>query len=190
MFRRMTRDRYLSDDELEAFMAAVRGRRHKLQARNHALFALLSRTGIRPSEALALTGKNVHLYGKPPWIQVIRLKKKGTKTDDIELTPDLTEALRHHLKQSPAIHDERLFNITKRQARRLFHYYARLAGIVRRSRLYMLRHTAATRIYRATRDIKVVQALLGHESADTSAIYAHVSRDILGELAGSFPVVV
>ena len=53
MLRRLTRERYLTDAELAAFMAAVRDRRHVHQPRDHALFALLANTGIRPSEARA-----------------------------------------------------------------------------------------------------------------------------------------
>jgi integrase len=192
MFRRMTRERFLSDAELEAFMAAVRGRRHKHQPRDHALFALLANTGIRPSEALSLTRNVVHVFTQPAWIRVVRLKKQKTaqEFDDIELTTELSAMLRRHIENAPIEHGQRLFPMTRRQAQRLFHYYARLAGIVRKTHLYILRHTAATRIYRATRDIKTVQALLGHESADTSAIYAHISRPALSELADSFPVVV
>jgi integrase len=190
MFRRMTRERFLSDAELEAFMGAVRGRRHKHQPRDHALFALLANTGIRPGEALALTAGDVHIYGKPAWIRVTRLKKATPQIDDIEMTLELASIVRRHVEGAQIGHGRKLFQITRRQARRLFHRYASLAGIQRKTNLYILRHTAATRIYRATRDIKTVQALLGHEKPDTSAIYAHVSRAALSELADSFPAVV
>jgi len=191
MFPRMTRERYLSDSELEAFMRAVRERRHVHQPRDHALFALLANTGIRPSEALALTRSDLHLGGKEPWMRVRRLKKKRLRPqfDDLVLTDELAAAARAHLTCLDD-RDDRVFGLGRRAAQRLFHYYARRAGIVRRCYLYMLRHTAATRIYRATRDIAVVQALLGHESPDTSTIYAHVPRAMLSELATTFPVVI
>lgn len=184
MFRRMTPDRYLSDAELEAFMAAVRERRHKHQPRDHALFALLANTGIRPSEALGLTRGDVHLSAKPPWIRVARLKKRVQTNDDLVLTDALAVILKKHAQ---GMDGDGLFNLTRRQAQRLFHYYARVAGIKRKAHLYILRHTAGTRIYRATRDVKLVQALLGHESADTSAIYAHIPRALLLEHALTFP---
>jgi site-specific recombinase XerD len=44
-------------------------------------------------------------------------------------------------------------------------------------------------MYLATRDIAVVQAMLGHENPDTSTIYAHVPRSLLIETAYSMPVV-
>ena len=61
MQRRVTPDRFLSDAELAAFMDAVRTRRHKNQPRDHALFALLVNTGMRPSEARALRRRDVRL---------------------------------------------------------------------------------------------------------------------------------
>ena len=119
------------------------------------------------------------------------MKKPNTVSafDDLELTAELSAMLRHYIEHAPINDGQKLFAMTRRQAQRLFHYYVRRAGILRKTHLYILRHTAATRIYRATRDIKTVQALLGHESADTSAIYAHISRSALSELADSFPVV-
>jgi integrase/recombinase XerC len=185
----MSRDRYLSDAELAAFMAAVRERRHVHQPRDHALFALLANTGIRPSEALALCRTDCHLRGRMPWIKIGRLKKKrgAPVADELQISPALAAILSGY---TDTIEGEPLFPISRRQAQRLFHGYARLAGLRSRHWLYSLRHTAATRIYRATRDIGIVQAILGHETPDMSCIYAHVAKDLLAEAANSVPVMV
>jgi integrase/recombinase XerD len=186
MRRRITKDRYLSDAELRAFMEAVRSRRHVNQPRDYAFFALLANTGIRPSEALRLTRADVHLHAKPPWIKVLRTKKtKRIVYDELQLTPQLAAVLHHHQPDTVL-----LFSMTRRQAQRLFHYYARRSALGNGFHLYSLRHTAATRIYRATGDIKVVQALLGHEKPDTSAIYAHIPGEILKQLAEQLPPMV
>lgn len=186
---RISRDRYLSDAELEAFMRAVRERRHVNQPRDHAFFALLANTGIRPSEAIGLTRATIHLTAARPWIRVWRLKKSKPAFDDLEITEGLKDLLAARLMAIPEGEDSRPFPLHRRTAARLFHYYARKAGILRKTRLYILRHTAATRLYRATRDIRLVQALLGHESPDTTAIYAHVPAEIL-RAAASTPAIV
>lgn len=189
-FGRMTRDRYLDDAELGRFMAAVRERRHRNQPRDHAFFALLSATGIRPSEAMSLTLADLHLGARRPWITVRRLKKRRECVDSLAIPESLAVVLREyagHLQGDSTLH---LFDITKRQSRRLFHTYADLAGITRKVRLYILRHTAGTRLYHATHDIGLVQALLGHDSADTTAIYAHISPESMIESAGDFPAIV
>jgi site-specific recombinase XerD len=191
MFRRLTRDRYLSDAELAAFMAAVRERHHVHQPRDYAFFALLANTGIRPSEALSLHHKDMHLSASSPWFRVWRKKKTTTpQFDDLELPGNLTRILNQYLVTLNATDDALTFPIHRRSAARLFHYYARKAGITRRAHLYILRHTAATRLYRSTRDIRLVQALLGHEKPDTTAIYAHIPAAVLEDHAAKFPIVI
>ncbi len=189
MFRRMTRERYLSDAELARFMAAVRERRHVHQIRDHAFFALLANTGIRPSEALALTAEHLHLEEAIPWIRITRLKKKKAtrEIDDLPVSPTLAEILAARAREVDP--GSRLFPTTRRTAARAFHYYAWRAGF-RGCNLYSLRHTAATRLYDATRDIKLVQAVLGHEQPDMSCIYAHVQPSQLVAAMASFPVFV
>lgn len=55
------------------------------------------------------------------------------------------------------------------------------AGIARIVHPHTLRHTFATRIYEATRDLLVVQKLLGHDSVATTQIYAACAPEILRE---------
>lgn len=189
MFRRMTRERYLSDSELGRFMAVVRERRHVHQVRDHALFALLANTGIRPAEARALTRGDLHLESGAPWIRIVRLKKRKAthEFDDLPIPAETAKALSLHASSLGA--GAVVFTIPARRMQRMFHAYCRLAGI-RRINLYSLRHTAATRLYVATRNIKIVQALLGHERPDMTALYAHIPKMMLRELATTFPAIV
>jgi integrase len=151
---------------------------------------LLANTGIRPSEALLLRVEDCHL-GRRPWIRVVRTKKLRPQFDDLEIPERIAECLRERIGEiHPSDPTTRLFAMNRRQPQRLFHYYARRAGIVRRVNLYMLRHTAATRLYALTRDIRLVQTILGHESADTTAIYAHVSPQIVRSVVESFPTTI
>jgi len=190
MFDARDRSRFLTDAELGRFLEAARMRRHKNRPRDLALFSLLATTGIRPSEALALRHEDVHLDGPEPWITIRRLKTRRPNPVDQELAipAELASVLREHVATVGA--GVALFAMHRRQAERLFHYYARQARIPGRTWLYCLRHTAATRIYRATRDIRTVQAVLGHAHPDMSAIYAHVTRAMLREWARATTAVV
>lgn len=172
--RRLPPSAYLTDAELAAFMEAVRSRRHANQPRDLAMFAILANTGIRPSEALALTVGDVHLKASPPWLRVVRLKKRAGRevVDELCIPASVVQPLGAYL---PLAASARLFPITRRMAQRKFVFYARRAGIAGR-RLYSLRHTAASRLHRLTGDIQLVQRLLGHDSPETTAIYAHVGR--------------
>jgi integrase len=176
-YRPLTRDRYLSDDELAAFMDTVRHRRHVNAPRDLAFFALLANTGIRPAEALALTVADMHLGARPPWIRVVRLKKRATlPTVDELCVPDAVAGPLLEYIGAAELRAGPLFPFHRRTAGHLFKLYSERAGI-HGQRLYSLRHTAATRLHRLTRDIGLVQRLLGHDSPETSALYVHIGRD-------------
>ena len=182
MFRRMTRERYLSDAELEAFMAAVRTRRHKHQPRDHAFFALLANTGIRPSEARALTTSDLHLGARAPWIRVVRLKRKHgpAPVTELVLQPAVAEVLKRYAGALTA-DQPKPFPFTRRQGDRLFHYYRTKAGILHPFRIYALRHTVGMRLWRATRDLRLIQAIFGHAQLRATAAYVHVGRERIAD---------
>lgn len=173
----MKRNRYLSDEELAAFLEAVRAHHHSSAPRSLALFALLANTGLRPAEALAIRVEDLHLGAGVPWIRVVRLKKRAT-------TPTVDELCVPEVVVSPmldyiglaGLREGRVFPFSRRAAHRMFRFYAARAGIGALP-LYCLRHTAATRLHRYSRDIRLVQRLLGHDSPDTTAIYVHIGRE-------------
>ena len=51
------------------------------------------------------------------------------------------------------------------------------AGITRPFSIHSLRHTFATRLYRKTGDLYLVQRALGHRQITTTEIYAKVDDD-------------
>jgi integrase len=179
MFRRMTRERYLSDPELKRFMAAVRERRHVHQPRDHALFALLANTGMRPAEARALTRGDCHLEGRAPWVRIFRMGKKHGPQPLRRLFLHRTVAavVRRHLLSIGPNPCLKLFPFTKRQSARLFHYYADKAGITPRRKIYALRHTVGMRLWAHTRDIRLIQAIMGHVSLQATEGYVHTAPD-------------
>ena len=189
-FTELDRERYLSDPELIRFMAAVRERRHVHQPRDYALFSLLANTGMRPAEVRALTVADCHLEGRAPWVRVVRLKKRKStpEIDDLPIPCEVAEALSAHIHSAALSGVDVVFRIPARRMQRMFHDY-RATARIRRINLYSLRHTAATRLYVATRNIRTVQALLGHERPDMTALYAHIPMAIQRELAATFPAI-
>ncbi|HLB37494.1 MAG TPA: tyrosine-type recombinase/integrase [Gemmatimonadales bacterium] len=177
----MTRERYLSDDELQRFMDYARTRRHVHQPRDYAFFALIANVGLRPSEARALRLRDVHITERSRWIYVRRDKRNGpTPNTELELPP-LIAAIVGAYVQTLTEPEQRLFPFTKRQSGRLFHYYGEKAGIAKTFRLYSLRHTCGMRIYRQTRDVRLIQAILGHSRLKASTAYVHVAPQRIGE---------
>ena len=50
------------------------------------------------------------------------------------------------------------------------------AGIEKIILFHSLRHTALTRLYEKTKDIRLVQEVAGHSDISTTMIYTHISR--------------
>ena len=71
--------------------------------------------------------------------------------------------------------------MTTRQLNRLFHEAADAAGITKAVTLHSLRHSFATHLLDRGVDIRIIQALLGHEKLDTTARYTRVAT---GTIAG------
>lgn len=175
--KRITRDRVLSDCELEQFIAAVRDRHHVHQPRDYAFFVLLANTGIRPSEALALTTDDIHLDRRVPWIRLHRRSRphRPGPTNRLIINTKIAQIVWAYAQTLPA--GARLFPWTKRQPARLFHYYERKAGVSPPRKVYALRHTVGMKLWRATRDLRIIQAIMGHARIKAAARYIHVRPD-------------
>ena len=69
--------------------------------------------------------------------------------------------------------------MTIRQLSRLFHQAADAAGIKKAVTLHALRHSFATHLLERGTDIRIIQALLGHNKLDTTARYTRVATGMI-----------
>jgi site-specific recombinase XerD len=139
------------------------------------LVILLLTTGMRRSEAVAITLEDIDLENGQ-----LLVHGKGSKERTVPLTQEATEAIRHYLKHRRKTNCQRLFvsqtgepiqgRIVNRILNRVLEK-ARLTG--RGITPHTLRHTFATHLIRNGTDIRTVQELLGHSDIQTTARYLH-----------------
>ena len=135
------------------------------------LVTLCGFLGCRISEALTVTGADIDLEDK--WVSVFG---KGDKWRQVPLTDDLIDML------GPRVHQEgRLVTFSERHARRVITQLGEAAGIGRPISSHDLRHTAGSNWFAASRDIRVVQELLGHADVRTTQLYTGIKEDSLRE---------
>lgn len=75
--------------------------------------------------------------------------------------------------------------LNSRYVRSLVKRLGQQAGIAKDVHPHMLRHTALTRLYDETRDLRMVQTVAGHQSARMTERYTHVHPVALAEAMGA-----
>ena len=145
--------------------------------------------GLRASEVVRLKVKHIDSAQK-----IIRIEQsKGRKDRNVMLSPETLDLLRQWWRARPSRYDARapiaerwLFPgnrhgkpMTTRQLSRLFHQAADAAGIKKAVTLHALRHSFATHLLERGTDIRIIQALMGHDKLDTTARYTRVATAMI-----------
>jgi integrase/recombinase XerC len=152
--------------------------------RDRALFMLLYGCGLRISEALALTVREMAPAGG-----ALRVLGKGRKQRDVPMLPAVAEAVQAYLAARPyaVTPDSALFvgsrggQLAMGVAERQMRGVRTLLGLPDTATPHALRHSFATHLLAGGVDLRAIQDLLGHASLSTTQRYADV--DATGLLA-------
>jgi len=176
----------MSPDETRRVLAVATG----LKAR--VMLSLGYGCGLRASEVVRLKVKHIDSAQK-----IIRIEQsKGRKDRNVMLSPEMLDLLRQWWKVRRGydahllpLQERWLFPgrklgqpMTTRQLNRLFHRAADGAGIRKGVSLHTLRHSFATHLLDRGADIRVIQALLGHDKLDTTARYTRVATGTISKI--------
>ena len=176
----------ISADEAKRLLAVAKTLKIRV------LLSLAYGCGLRAGEVVRLRVGDIDSAQN-----ILRIvQSKGCKDRNVMLSQDLLDLLRQWWKLRPRRYDagvpraERwLFPgcrrgrpITTRQFNRLFHEAAAAAGITKPVTLHSLRHSFATHLLERGVDIRVIQALLGHEKLDTTARYTRVATAMIANV--------
>ena len=153
--------------------------------RNRAIIEVLFSCGLRVSELVSLRWSQ--LYADEKYLRIVG---KGSKE---RLVPISDRALheidnylpwRQQLKIKPGEEDYVFLNrrgahLTRTMILIMLKRQAQEAGITKTISPHTLRHSFATALLEGGADLRVIQALLGHESIGTTEIYTHISMQTL-----------
>jgi site-specific recombinase XerD len=165
----------LSLAEVDAFLQALR---HPMYL---AIAMVLYGTGLRIDEALSLEVTDIDGSRS-----VLRVRHgKGDRAREVKLSAGLYQSLRDYwVRQRPPLPYLFASRRTGRPptpdaVRNAFSMAAEQAGIHKRVRPHVLRHSYATHLLDAGTDVRVIQALLGHKSLHTTMRYTRVSMALV-----------
>jgi len=177
----------LSQEEAKRLIAVAGAKSLKLRL----MLALGYGCGLRAGEVVRLRAGDIDRAQG-----IIRVvQSKGRKDRHVMLPDEVLDLLQQWWKERPTRFDagvpplERLVfpgrkpgkPLTTRQLNRLFHEACEAAGIQKRVTLHSLRHSFATHLLDQGTDIRLIQAVLGHDKLDTTARYTRVAT---GRIAG------
>ena len=136
----------------------------KAKGEDKLLVLLCGHGGLRVAEALALHWSDIDFDSH----QLLVRKGKGGKQRRVLMSVRLEQTLESANQEA-----ERIFSYsTTHNARRRLQVLCKECGVPYQG-FHSLRHTAGTRHYTQTRDIKATSDFLGHSSMDTTSVYAH-----------------
>lgn len=153
----LTRQKYLSADEVSALQAIFQ-KFKRSNPRDITLLRLAFETGARASEILLLTSQDIDRDNKAVFI-------KGLKNCKSRLFP-LSDDLFASLSNLAVEREGAIFPITPTRFRQIWHLYRPC-----KKPAHALRHTRAVMAYKKTKNIKLVQRMLGHRQLATTDIY-------------------
>ena len=170
-------------DMLEAAIDLTKWEGH----RNRAIIEVLFSCGLRVTELVTLPLSNLYLDDG-----YIRVTGKGRKERLVPISQKAIKELnlwfddRRHMNIKPGEEDYVFLNrrgahLTRTMVLIMIKNTAKLAGIKKTISPHTLRHAFATALLEGGADLRVIQAMLGHESIATTEIYTHIDTHTLRE---------
>lgn len=177
----------LTVQEIDAIIASIDLSKAEGQ-RDRAILEVLYSCGLRVSELCNLSLRDLYL---PEGF--IRVEGKGSKQRLVPISPRAVHELQCYFEQRANItpkrgHEDFVFLSFRRGTKlsriMVFHIVkvqTEAAGILKTVSPHTFRHSFATHLLEGGANLRVIQAMLGHESIATTEIYSHVETHRLRE---------
>ncbi|MBX9769431.1 MAG: site-specific integrase [Bdellovibrionales bacterium] len=155
----LNKNKYLLEPEAERLEAILQTYEGK-DIRDCLLLQLALRTGGRAQELLNITKDDLNAYDESVFIRGI----KGSNDREIPIPPALFKRLKNFADTTKT---PRIFDISYNRFRQIWEFYRPVP-----KKLHALRHTFAIRLYKKTKDLRLVQVALGHRNITNTMVYA------------------
>lgn len=170
---------YLKTEEVDQLENAIDLSKWEGQ-RNKAIIEVLFSCGLRVSELVNLKLSNLFEEEK-----FVRILGKGNKERLVPISQKALDELhawygdRNKMNIKPGEEDYVFLNrrgahLTRTMILIMIKQYAIMAGITKTISPHTLRHSFATALLKGGADLRVIQAMLGHEDIGTTEVYTHL----------------
>lgn len=160
--------------------------------RDRAILLLLIRLGLRAGDVAGLRLSDLCFD-----TATIRVSGKGRRESRLPLPQDVGDALLDYLRVRPRVESQRIFARVRapfgplRSGHAVSHVARtalKRAGVQGTSTgAHVFRHTAACQMLRQGVDLESIAGVLRHRSIETTGIYAKVDRQLLEQVAQTWP---
>ena len=169
----------LSQNEVQKMFDACQNLKHRV------ILALLYSAGLRVSELLNLKWQNIDRSR----MIINIIGAKGNKDRQVMLAPELIPLLENYYRaykpvqyvlngQNPA----QQLQYSERSVGNVVKQLAQKAGLTKRVYTHLMRHCSFTHMVENGTDIYLIQRLAGHSNAKTTAIYTHISHNLISKI--------
>lgn len=174
---KLTREKYIVDEEFKRLIYAAKTRPHVHASRDLALLATAAGAALRVQEAISLRHADLMLLGKTSLLSVMSVKKRRYVRDDVSLPSYAVVPLLAYVRSLPdeaRLSHLRVFPMQAWQAGQIFKFYSKLANLSPNYTFHALRHYRGLSLYNESKDIVFVKEFMRHESITSTQIYVHV----------------
>ena len=174
--------------ETKKFLRTIADSGETLAERDWVLFSLYARAGLRRNEVIGLRVNDFD-----PVRRRVRVVQTKTSVEHLRPLPaDVSAALEKYVENAERVDAWRktsfLFPgqrparaMTSRQVEKRFHYWRESAELRDELTIHSFRAGFATRIFKATRDTKLVARALGHRRFASTAPYLAISEEAVAD---------
>lgn len=159
----------LTKDEVRNLIDSTDNKKSRL------IISLLYSTGLRVSELVNLRVEDIDFDANTGWVR----GGKGSKDRLFSVSKELCEEVKEYLseKDNPTYVFSKNKPLTTRNIQKIVQGTRKRAGINKKVTPHTLRHSFATHLLENGTDIRVIQAMLGHASLNTTQVYTHISSE-------------